>query len=106
MERTRNFEATDEFVKNKKEELDKAKERGQLIGIKSMKVWEQDTESVKVEYQMIDEYANSNPNHVKLYNEFVANCPAKIKPEEPVCAQELYAVLDNCIPRGFDKQRC
>ena len=97
LERTNNFEATDEFVKNKKEELDKAKEQGQLIGVKSMKVWAQDTESVKVEHQMIDEYANSNPNHVKLYNEFVANCPAKIKPEEPVCAQELYAVLDNCI---------
>ena len=46
---------------------------------------------------MIDKYANSNINHVKLYNDFVADCPAKIQPEEPVCAQELYGILDNCI---------
>ena len=68
-----------------------------LVGIKAMSVWSQDAESLKLEHQLIDERANSNLNHVRLYNEFVADCPAEIQPEEPVCAQELYGILDSCI---------
>ena len=70
---------------------------GQLVGIKSMSVWSANAESLKYEHKLIDENANSNPNHVRLYNEFVANCPAEIQPEEPICAQELYGILDGCI---------
>jgi len=72
-------------------------DENQLVGIKSMSVWNSSAESLAYEYKLIDEKANSNPNHVRLYNEFVANCPAEIQPEEPVCAQELYAILDGCI---------
>lgn len=46
---------------------------------------------------MIDKYANANINHVRLYNEFVADCPIELRAEEPMCCQELYAVLDSCI---------
>ncbi|MBR5155427.1 MAG: extracellular solute-binding protein [Clostridia bacterium] len=70
---------------------------GQLVGIKSMSVWSNDSEFVKWNNALIDKYTNINPNHVKLYNEFVANCPAEIRPEERICAQELYGILDNCI---------
>ena len=97
LELTNNFNATDEFIANKKKSLQKDLDENKLIGIKSMSPWSQETDAVKKEYALIDEYANSNPNHVKLYNEFVANCPAEIQPEEPVCAQELYAILYNCI---------
>ncbi|MBO5007220.1 MAG: extracellular solute-binding protein [Clostridia bacterium] len=78
-------------------EMKKKLEEGQLVGIKSMSVWNANAESLAYEYDLIDKNANSNPNHVRLYNEFVANCPAEIQPEEPVCAQELYAILDGCI---------
>jgi len=52
---------------------------------------------LKFQHQLMDENANSNPNHVRLYNEFVANCPAELQAEEPVCAQGLYGILDGCI---------
>lgn len=97
LEMSYNYNATDDFKESKKAEIEKAKNENQLIGIKMIKPWSEETESVKYEYQLIDEYANGNPNHVKLYNDFVADCPADIQPEEPICAQELYSILDGCI---------
>ena len=42
-------------------------------------------------------YANVAPNNVRLYNEFLDDEDVEVQPEEPVCAQDLYGVLDNCI---------
>lgn len=70
---------------------------GQLIGVKSMSPWNNETEIVSYRNSVIDKYANSNPNHVRLYNEFVTDSSVEIQPEEPVCTQDLYGVLDNCI---------
>lgn len=89
--------ASDEFKANKEREIQAKLEAGQLIGVKGMSVWSSKSEGFRYESELIDKYANSNPNHVRLYNEFVANCPAEIQPEEPVCAQELYQTLDGCI---------
>lgn len=97
IEMAASFKATEEYKTNLKVSLEDQKAKNQLIGIKSMSTWSQKAESVAVSNAMIDEYANSNPNHVKLYNDFVANCPADIQAEEPVCAQELYVTLDGCI---------
>ncbi|MDY5230953.1 MAG: extracellular solute-binding protein [Eubacteriales bacterium] len=97
LEMTYSFKLTDDYKTNLQNSLERNIEKGQLVGIKSMSPWSQDVETVKYSNEMIDKYANSNINHVKLYNDFVANCPAKIQPEEPVCAQELYGILDNCI---------
>ena len=97
IETTNNFKATEEFKNNTINTLDSNLKSGMLVGIKAMSVWSQDAESLKLEHQLIDERANSNLNHVRLYNEFVADCPAEIQPEEPVCAQELYGILDSCI---------
>jgi len=89
--------ATDEFKKNKEAELKLKVENNQLVGIKGMSVWSESSEAVQFEHQLIDKYTNTNPNHVKLYNEFAANCPCEIRAEEPVSAQELYATLDRCL---------
>ena len=91
------YEATDEFKKNTEESIKQDLEDGKLVGIKVFSPWKNDTSAVKYEHELIDKYANANPNHVRLYNEFVANCPIEIRPEEPMCCQELYSVLDNCI---------
>ena len=61
-----------------------------------MSAWSDNAESVKYLNEQIDKYANSNPNHVKLYNDFV-NSDVEIQAEEPICAQELYGILDSCI---------
>ena len=72
-------------------------ENNQIIGIKPMSVWNNDTDIVKYQRQLSDEYCNTNPNYVKHYNDFAMNCPAEIQPEEPVCCQELYQILDSCL---------
>ncbi len=89
--------ATDEFKKNKEAEIELKIESNQLVGIKGMSVWSETSEAVQFEHQLIDKYINTNPNHVKLYNEFAANCPCEIRAEEPISAQELYATLDRCL---------
>ena len=91
------FKLTEEYKKNFIESREKQKADGQHIGIKGMSIWSQNTETLQYVYSVTDEYSNANPNHVRLYNEFVANCPAEIQAEEPVCCQELYAILDGCI---------
>jgi len=97
IESTNNFKATEEFKTNQTNSINSQLANNQLVGIKSMSVWSADSEALKFQHQLIDENANSNPNHVRLYNEFVANCPAELQAEEPVCAQGLYGILDGCI---------
>ena len=91
------YRLTDSVQDSNIKKLDSMKNRNELIGVKKMSIWANDVESVKWQNTMIDKYANCNINHVKLYNDFVMNCPADIQAEEPVCAQELYEILDGCI---------
>ncbi len=91
-------DATDEFKKNKEDEINSWLKEEKLVTINNMSVWNSDSEAVKFENKLKAENANGNQNHVKLYNDFMAdmgNC--ELRPEEPVCAQELYGVLDGCI---------
>lgn len=98
LERSYNYNATDTFKESTEKSLNTKLENGQLVGIKGMSTWNSQTESVKFTNEMIDKKANSNINHVKLYNDFIADLgDCELQAEEPVCAQELYSVLDNCI---------
>ncbi len=91
-------ELTDEFKSNTITSLENAIGKNQLVSIKSLKVWDNNTDSVKFVNQLVEEKTNANINHVKLYNDFTADIgECEIRPEEPVCAQELYGVLDSCI---------
>ena len=91
-------DATPELKRTTESTLNRNIEKNELVTIKSMSVWNADSEAVKFTHQMIDEKANANPNHVKLYNDFVADLgDCELRPEEPVCAQELYGILDSCI---------
>ena len=98
LETTYTPEATDEFKKNTETSISNSLEKNELVGIKSMSVWNTDSNAVKFNNNLIDSKANANINHVKLYNDFVANLgDCELRPEEPVCAQELYGILDSCI---------
>jgi len=55
-------------------------------------------------YDFIDSKTNANPNHVRLYNEFVANPTCEIQAEEPVCCQQLYGILAGCIQEVWTNQ--
>lgn len=89
---------TEEYKRNKEDSFKTKVNNGTLITVKVMSPWNNDSETVKFDDEMIEKYANGNPAHVKPYNDFlndVGDC--EIHPEEPVCAQELYGILDGCI---------
>lgn len=88
---TDNLKST--LTANKKD----ARDTNQLVGVYASSPWSVDTDIVKFTRSLEDEYINTHPNNVRLYNEFIDNCPCEIRPEEPVNAQELYSILDGCI---------
>lgn len=91
-------DATDEYKKNTEQSYRTNVANGMLITVKSMSPWASDSEALKFRDEMIEKYRNGDEGHVKLYNDFVADLgDCELRPEEPVCAQELYGVLDNCI---------
>lgn len=89
---------SDEVKLNSEQTIQKRIQDGELVTVKSMSPWNVDSEAVKYQYELIDKYANADPAHVKLYNDFVQNHEGcELRPEEPVCAQELYGILDSAI---------
>lgn len=97
METEVSYKMTDDLAQNMTEQRDLQVKNNQIVGIKGISIWNNDTETVQFERSLIDQKTNTNPNYVKLYNEFAANCPCEIQAEEPVCPQELYSILDACI---------
>ena len=97
IEQSMSFKVNDNFKKTIDKKIKTLQEANAAIGVKAMSVWSDKSEAVKYENEMIDKNANINLNHVKLYNDFVANVPCEIQAEEPVSCQQLYAILDKCI---------
>ena len=93
-----NPELTDEVKAGNEKEISKKLDDNQLVGIKLMSVWNGRADSKKFSDELIEKNANANINHVKLYNDFMADMgECELRAEEPVCAQELYSILDSCI---------
>ena len=93
-----NPELTDKVKEANEKEISKKLEDNQLVGIKIMSVWNGNADSKKYQDEVIEKSANANINHVKLYNDFMADMgECELRAEEPVCAQELYSILDSCI---------
>lgn len=73
-------------------------EQGLWVGVNTFSSWKPDCDSAKSARELNEKYSNTNPNHYKLYNDFLDNLgDCELRAEEPVCAQELYGILDNCI---------
>ncbi|MBQ3427819.1 MAG: extracellular solute-binding protein [Clostridia bacterium] len=75
----------------------RAADRNEAVGVESLSVWNSETEIEKFRKEVREKYVNIDLNHVKLYNEALSDTDIELQPEEPVCAQELYAVLDGII---------
>lgn len=89
---------TDEFKLNADKEMQTRITNDELVTIKSMVVWNQEAQTTQYQNELIEKYANGNKNHVKPYNEFIADLgDCQLQAEEPMCAQALYGVLDSCI---------
>ncbi len=85
---------TDSIKENVRNTYQAKVDKDMIVGIKDISIWGDDTEFVVYKNSVIDELANVNPNHLKLYNE----CnDIEYQGEEPICAQDLYRTLDACI---------
>ena len=79
------------------ENMEQSKERGAVIGIKSLSPWNEKSAKLQFQNELIEKNANVSPNNVRLYNDFLSDEKVEVQPEEPICAQDLYGILDNCI---------
>ncbi len=77
---------------------------GRAIGIRGLQVFTDDCQVVSWQNEMLDKYCNIDINHVKLYNDSLTDTSIELRPEEPVCAQELYQVLDGVIQEILTNQ--
>lgn len=91
------YDATEEFKKNSIADLEYRKRVNQAIGYTKFSSWNSNTPAQKWLNEERKKYTNISEAQCKLFNEFSANCPAEVRAEEPVCAQELYSILDDCI---------
>lgn len=71
--------------------------KGTWVGVKTLSIWREDSENTKARNELIDKMCNINPNHVRLFNESLFDENIEFQPEEPMCAQDLYGLLDNVI---------
>ena len=92
-----NPELTEDVKVNVAQKIATYKEKGQIVGLLGMSIWDNDVPSKKYADEEYIKNTNINLNHVRLYNEFVANPTCEVRAEEPVSCQELYGILDSCI---------
>lgn len=69
-------------------------ENGRMVGLIDLGVWNEKSDYQQYIQEMVDKYINVPNAHVSNYND-KSNMSFRL--EEPVGAQELYAVLDRCI---------
>lgn len=72
----------------------KKNESGKIVGLIDLGVWNEKSDYQKFVEEMTEKYINVPKSHVSNYND---KLDMSFQLEEPVCAQELYAVLDRCI---------
>ena len=97
-------EPTDAAKENSDKSYTKNVADGMAIGVKDLSVWSDDSPSVKYRNSQIDKYNNININHVKLYNEGLKDDSIELQAEEPMCAQDLYGILDNLIQEVYTNE--
>lgn len=73
-------------------------DKGYMMGVYSMSVWNSDSDYVQKKKGIVDKYTNVDPAPLKPYNDsIIGESDIEIQAEEPVYCQDLYKILDNCI---------
>lgn len=70
-----------------------------VIGITGMQLWNDSAANSSFEDELIAKYSNVNPDYVSSFNNA---SDVEYRLEEPVCTQELYKILDECILRALE----
>lgn len=91
------YKLTDSGKKSSEENYQQRVKDNKVVGIRSLSVYNDNAEREAFKNEMIEKYKNIDLNHVKLYNDSLNDTSIELRPEEPVCSQELYAALDRII---------
>lgn len=94
----------DDVKKSFLDTMDTNREKGIAIGLLELSNWDSETDLVKYQREYILENATIPLKNVKEYNKFVTGEGYKeleIQPEEPMCAQDLYTVVDSLVQEVF-----
>lgn len=92
-----NYKVNDELRAKNETSYKQKVEDGMPVGVKGLSIWNENSEAIKLRNEMIDKYYNLSPNAVRLYNESLVDSSIELQAEEPVCCQDLYAILDRLI---------
>ncbi|MEG2380569.1 MAG: hypothetical protein RSB38_02605 [Oscillospiraceae bacterium] len=84
---------TDEMKKEWAEAARTDNENGYVVGCPELPIWT-NNERINAEKEATKQYENVNP---KMFEAFDKADKVVLKPEEPVCAQDLYKILDSII---------
>ena len=98
------FRITEDSKKSIEDGYKLRAEENKVVGVRSLSVYKDGTEKQEFTLEMIDKYKNIDLNHVKLYNDSLNDTSIELRAEEPVCAQELYSVLDGIIQEVLTKE--
>ena len=89
------FEMTDELKAKMRKNIERSRGEGlSLIGLQDLSIWTEETEVQKYNEELKKEFCNVNYNHIKLFND---KSGIEYQVEEPMCAQDLYGILDSCL---------
>ena len=98
------YKVSDDFRKTKEEDYKLNNEQGRAIGLDGLSIYTDDTESRAITLELMEKYATLDKNAVRLYNESIHDNSIEYRPEEPVCTQELYSMLDGLIQEVLTKK--
>ena len=85
---------TDAAKKSMEESIQSKLKENYIVGQKLFSPWSDDAEINVFGRQLRKENMNVKEGHLSQYENFDG---ITVKPEEPVCCQDLYGVLDSCI---------
>lgn len=89
-------ELTDVTKQTMEKEFKNKQETNGIIGIHDVSLWNERSEVQAYRSELEKKYCNVNYNHIKLYNDAK---DIEYQTEEPICAQELYEILGDCIQK-------
>ena len=95
---------SDAVKRAQQNDIDVALSENRAVGVKQMQIWNKESEVAQNYNKLVEENANVNINHFKSYNDSLEDSELEAQSEEPVCAQDLYRILDKCIQEVLNNE--
>lgn len=89
-------ELTDDLKKTLETNVQTRLTDGKIVGVNDYSYWNGESKIQEYKEELNKKYMNVPESHVASYND---KTDIEFQFEEPVCAQDLYALLDSCIQK-------